>query len=89
MSILGFEIILTHVLEIKQQNKRIINILERQESAIHQELPDDVPVQFPIKTEENLNLLEEYLVSSENVKGIVRPFELLPTVRRMKLLFDF
>lgn len=77
MSILGFEIILTHVLEIKQQNKRILNILEKQESAINQKLPDDVPVHFPIKTEENLTLLEKYLASSDNVKAIVRSFELM------------
>ncbi|XP_044764535.1 uncharacterized protein LOC123321098 [Coccinella septempunctata] len=68
----AFEILLTNLLEIKQQNKKILNLLDQKESLAKSVIPDDLPVTFPLKNLDDLVSFEGYLTSkSEGAHAIM------------------
>lgn len=68
--VLVFEILLTNLLEIKQQNKKILIILEKKNTDRNpQSLPEDLNIEFPIRSSHDLDKFEAYLSNQENVEG--------------------
>lgn len=57
----AFQVLLTHVLQIKEQQKSILSILEKSGTNMSTQLPEDFPVTFPLTTAEVLETVEVYL----------------------------
>lgn len=68
---------MTNLLEIKQ-NKKILSILEKKNTdRIARSLPEDLNIEFPIRTSHDIDKLEAYLSNQESVecaKAVVSTF---------------
>lgn len=67
--------VLTLLATIKEQNTEILNFLRRESRAITTSgniLPENIPVQLPIKTEAELTALEEFLEEKVNSGHLVK-----------------
>lgn len=72
---LGVRNILSLLLHIKEQNNQILSWIDKQHiKAITApySLPTDLPVTFPMKDLADIEFLEEYLSSDENLNALVR-----------------
>lgn len=67
-AVLAFEVLLTHMLQLKEQNKKILSLLEgiNVPASIDSNKPIDLPVTIPVNDLESLNHLEDYLMSSSH-----------------------
>lgn len=68
---LAFQELLKNLLTIREQNCKILSILEKSVVPEFQALPKDLPVPLPIDSLENLTKLEDYLLDDVNFKNFV------------------
>lgn len=62
---------MTLLFEIKEQNTQILALLKRKESYKVPGMPSDIPVQFPLHTEEHIVILDDYLKEDENLNTLI------------------
>ncbi|XP_050510460.1 uncharacterized protein LOC126887142 [Diabrotica virgifera virgifera] len=62
----GLKVLLKHILTIKEQNRKILNILEKSKPFENSDLPDDFKIKLPIESLQDLEELEIYLTEEEN-----------------------
>lgn len=62
---------MSHILEIKESNKKIIQLLSQQDPSVRSKKPDNFPVQLPINTREELESLEQFLAEDTNLNLFV------------------
>lgn len=68
------EQILPLLYEIKEQNNEIPNFQRKYYSRTNtllRTLPDDIPVQLPLNTKEDLDIFENYLENQDNFQNFV------------------
>ena len=77
------------VAQVKEQNKEILAILKKNnpQSAPRYILPDNIPVQLPVTTQEELNVLEDFIQDKENLFALVSLY-VLYFLAFIKLLFS-
>ncbi|CAG9769996.1 unnamed protein product [Ceutorhynchus assimilis] len=71
--------LITVLLQIKQQNSKILNILEDRQGATGLKLvpPKDMPVAIPLQNIEDLKSIEEYLALDKNLSALASYCETL------------
>lgn len=57
---------------IKHQNDQIIGFLDKKVAERIHSLPPDLPVQLPIKSENDIRNLENYCQEKENLMALVK-----------------
>ncbi|XP_050515455.1 uncharacterized protein LOC126890506 isoform X2 [Diabrotica virgifera virgifera] len=62
----GLKVLLKHILTIKEQNRKILNILEKSKPFKNSDLPDDFKIKLPIESLQDLEELEICLAEEEN-----------------------
>ncbi|KAF2893722.1 hypothetical protein ILUMI_12451, partial [Ignelater luminosus] len=60
------KVIIKLLYELKEQNKKILSYITSQNTAIGSNLLPDVPVELPLKNEQDINVFEQYLSKREN-----------------------
>lgn len=64
--------VLTLLATIKEQNCQILTILKQNNKLVKTvKLPEDFPIQFPIQSQEQLEILEEYIINVDNLNSLV------------------
>lgn len=63
--------ILKEVLFIKEQNKGILEALNNRGTGTLRKLPEDIPVDLPLRTETDLSMLETYLENKTKLNELV------------------
>lgn len=67
------EKVFIEVVKVKEQIKEIFDILQQRNTVISvPSIPDDLTVEFPLKTREELQILEDYLNTPLNKNAMVR-----------------
>lgn len=59
------------LVEIKEQNTQVLTLLKRKEPCKTLGIPSNIPVKFPMDTEEHIVTLDNYLKEDENLNTLV------------------
>lgn len=87
--VIGFSLLLGHILTIKEQNKQILALLAQIQPE-RQIDPTDFPCDLPLKSYDDVKEFEEYLkASKKNCEKIVRNNEFILKFSLIFLCFLF
>lgn len=72
LNILGstLKVVIRILYQIKEQNQQILSHLSKSSHVVNNRLPE-IPVNLPVHTQEDIDTLENYLVTRENLFALV------------------